>query len=354
VLPHPPFRAARSVTAAIDELATDEESGDLRLIDAVRAAIAELGRQKVPEGQPAPRRLIVVVSDGINMQMDRKAFRSLGDAAQAAHVPIHSIAYSPTDDRGPLLNLGEISKRSFGTFRWAKSGNDLHAQLETLAEELSGQYVLTYKVDASSLERARFQLQSDDLVSNEFSLTPSAAKQGGPSAERSRLWVWLLVGLGLAGLVAGALVLVRRLRARPKRPSAGVAMARSPASGGAAAAGGVAPPAASVPSAPAATGGGPTGLLIFISGTFGGQRFQVTAAQPIVVGKGAGNLIIQDDPTVSTSHAQFTVQGGRVLLTDLGSTNGSFVNGQRVTQPVALSDGDLVRLGNTQIKFRME
>ena len=46
------------------------------------------------------------------------------------------------------------------------------------------------------------------------------------------------------------------------------------------------------------------------------------------------------------------VQG--ITVTDLHSTNGTFVNNQRISRPTLLQDGDLVRFGNTQIKFRAE
>ena len=85
-------------------------------------------------------------------------------------MPIHTIAFSPTDERGPLLNLGEVSKRSNGTFRWAKTADDLRAQIDTLTDELNKQYVLTYKIDARSLEGRKLR-----------------AVVRGPDVERARL-----------------------------------------------------------------------------------------------------------------------------------------------------------------------
>jgi pSer/pThr/pTyr-binding forkhead associated (FHA) protein len=95
------------------------------------------------------------------------------------------------------------------------------------------------------------------------------------------------------------------------------------------------------------------GMVIVISGALSGQRIAV-GAQPLTVGKGPATLQITDDPAVSTRHAQIAIDRGMFVITDLGSTNGTFVNNQRITTPVRLSDGDLVRFGNTQIKFRVE
>jgi pSer/pThr/pTyr-binding forkhead associated (FHA) protein len=93
--------------------------------------------------------------------------------------------------------------------------------------------------------------------------------------------------------------------------------------------------------------------LIVVSGGLAGRRFEV-GAQPITIGKGPSTLQITDDPTVSTRHAELALRGGAFVVTDVGSTNGTFVNNQRITQPTRLGDGDLLRFGNTQLKFRTE
>ncbi|HLF25942.1 MAG TPA: FHA domain-containing protein [Anaerolineae bacterium] len=67
------------------------------------------------------------------------------------------------------------------------------------------------------------------------------------------------------------------------------------------------------------------------------------------LGREAGNDIIINDPQVSRNHARLTLQGNAYLLEDLGSTNGTFVNGRRVSSPVALSAGDMVGLGDTVV-----
>ena len=67
------------------------------------------------------------------------------------------------------------------------------------------------------------------------------------------------------------------------------------------------------------------------------------------LGREAGNDIIINDPQVSRHHARLTLQGGSYALEDLGSTNGTFVNGRRITGPTALSPGDMVGLGDTVV-----
>jgi DNA-binding winged helix-turn-helix (wHTH) protein len=59
-----------------------------------------------------------------------------------------------------------------------------------------------------------------------------------------------------------------------------------------------------------------------------------------------------DSPTISRRHARITI-GARVTLEDLGSKNGTWLAGERLTGPHALNDGDVVRLGSLTFKFRL-
>ncbi len=70
----------------------------------------------------------------------------------------------------------------------------------------------------------------------------------------------------------------------------------------------------------------------------------------ITVGRASDNDVIVDDPLVSRHHCQLKLQHGAYGFVDLGSRNGSTVNGQPV-QEVALGPGDIVRIGNTSIEF---
>ncbi|NKQ35607.1 MAG: FHA domain-containing protein [Chloroflexi bacterium] len=65
------------------------------------------------------------------------------------------------------------------------------------------------------------------------------------------------------------------------------------------------------------------------------------------IGRSAANDIVLNDPEVSRHHARILRQGSIYSIEDLGSTNGTFVNNQRLTSPVPLSDGDLLGFGET-------
>jgi serine phosphatase RsbU (regulator of sigma subunit) len=66
---------------------------------------------------------------------------------------------------------------------------------------------------------------------------------------------------------------------------------------------------------------------------------------PLTVGRSAPAGLLLDGTTVSRRHCRLDRQGERIVLTDLGSTNGTFVNGERVDTPVVLEDGARITLG---------
>jgi hypothetical protein len=70
------------------------------------------------------------------------------------------------------------------------------------------------------------------------------------------------------------------------------------------------------------------------------------------IGRASDNDVIVDDPLVSRHHCQLKLQPGAYSFADLGSRNGSFVNGQPVSQ-VALGPGDRIQIGDTEIEFQV-
>ena len=70
------------------------------------------------------------------------------------------------------------------------------------------------------------------------------------------------------------------------------------------------------------------------------------------VGRGSDNdLSIQSDEYASSHHARFEPRRDGVYVEDIGSTNGTFVNGIRLTRERRLTPGDVVRIGETDLRF---
>lgn len=81
-----------------------------------------------------------------------------------------------------------------------------------------------------------------------------------------------------------------------------------------------------------------------------GERFSL--GTHTILGRAAESDVVIDDPYVSARHAEVTRTGAGYKLRDLGSTNGTYVNGRRIWGERVLRPGDRVRLGDTILKFR--
>jgi hypothetical protein len=84
-----------------------------------------------------------------------------------------------------------------------------------------------------------------------------------------------------------------------------------------------------------------------------GKRLVVGAAGA-TMGRSRQCEVMVDDPNVSRQHAEIRPRGGSWVVTDLGSTNGSRLNGRRLEQPTVLKPGDEIELGTTTLTFALE
>jgi S1-C subfamily serine protease len=79
-----------------------------------------------------------------------------------------------------------------------------------------------------------------------------------------------------------------------------------------------------------------------------GRQYAVSP-QGLRIGRGRDNQIALPDPRVSAHHASVWQQNQQLFIRDEGSTNGTFVNGQRVTQAQPLQTGDVIQVGQTTL-----
>jgi len=91
--------------------------------------------------------------------------------------------------------------------------------------------------------------------------------------------------------------------------------------------------------------------LVLLTGTNEARRIRIRG-QGQVIGRSPEADIAIDDPYASEFHARIGTHDDRVTVHDLGSTNGTYVNGRRVTSPTTVSRGDTVQIGKTTLEVR--
>jgi hypothetical protein len=84
-----------------------------------------------------------------------------------------------------------------------------------------------------------------------------------------------------------------------------------------------------------------------------GRRLVVGPAG-VTLGRSRQSDVVLNDPNVSRNHAEIRPRGGSWVLTDLGSTNGSRINGRRIEGSEVIRAGDEIELGSTSLRFELE
>ena len=186
----------------------------------------------------------------------------------------------------------------------------------------------------------RLSLRTDAFMQEnqnqaDLSIAPEATV--GPGSALPLNIVVSVAAAGCFGLAAIALlVAIVIVWQRNKRPAAPVpapsSQARSPAR----------PPTIE----PAATWG-----RLAVTGGPAQARSLDLVHPSLTIGRSATNDLVLPDNRVSRKHALIERRAGAVIVTDLGSNNGTFVNGRQVHDSQPLSPGAFIRLGNTELAF---
>lgn len=395
----------KSALDALNDLDGASVPSPVNLIKAVDYAVKGLRKAKPADGRGL-RKIIVVVSDGRDVEHTAGRFRSVARKADRYDIRIHTLAYTTTQDREPMRGLAELSKATFGTFRLVYSSHSFGGNFEQLLKEIEQQYVLTYYVPTDELEGKKLKVLAKDIVSNDGKVkkvecgkdecgggamcAAGTCVSRGEAGGRGFLGWILVIGGGLVGLLVLLVGIGYVLTRRQERRAAGQALAAAMAENAAAVPdhrivgqgpqGGVArAPTGHVPSqgpgqiqgqipgqnpgqnpgqvpgriqpqgrVPAAAPGVPS--FIVLSGAHQGRT--VPVHHGFRMGKAPDcQLVLADDNFASSHHAHIELdKGGGCTLVDDHSTNGTFVNGVRSVRQ-RLSSGMLVKVGSTEMRF---
>src|SRR5262249_55466770 len=88
--------------------------------------------------------------------------------------------------------------------------------------------------------------------------------------------------------------------------------------------------------------------LIVLAGSNVGEMYKISG-EAMVIGRCQQAEVLIIDEGISRRHARLVVEEGQVRIEDLGSTNGTYVNGVRVLSDEVLQDGDKIQIGSTTI-----
>lgn len=95
----------------------------------------------------------------------------------------------------------------------------------------------------------------------------------------------------------------------------------------------------------------PLANLVIRQGTQAGMSFPILGNQ-VIIGREEGVDIVLQDPESSRRHSLISWQSRQFVIEDLGSTNGTFINGVQITSPQTLNPGDSIGIGQTVLVFQ--
>ncbi|MBP9086392.1 MAG: FHA domain-containing protein [Kofleriaceae bacterium] len=402
------FVSGKAIGNQLDQLSNDGSTGDPALLEAIERALVALKKIKPSN----TRKMIIVIGDGRDRENDRTRVTAMGERAAKENVRIHTIGFAASGARRPLLVLGELSKKSLGTFRWvrtekAESWQPVFAQL---AAEIANQYVLTYYVPAGEFAGKKLHIATTgtfELASNEAKVpqarcgdltcsTSQACIAGrcstlAPGVKRQfgRAVLFAVGGFGVLIVLLAGVRALKKLATPTPAPAPTMAQAHGSATPGQVDPNAVAnqlaapakpqktmvvqiaatasspPPAgsnarptpdrgatAAAPARPAAPIGPPPATLYVLSGAHNGQR--VPLHNGFMIGRGPGCHLVLDDHEIELQHAEIQLDGyGNSSIVDRNSRSGTFVGGTRV-RSAALIHGSSIRIGNTDLRYLAE
>lgn len=94
-------------------------------------------------------------------------------------------------------------------------------------------------------------------------------------------------------------------------------------------------------------------MLIILVSRSSGERIELEVGnEPITIGRAQSNMIVLEHDLVSRQHALLSLQEDVPTIADLGSKNGTWLNGTRIDEPATVAEGDVLKLGDVEFDVR--
>lgn len=280
------------------------------------------------------RRVVVVLTDGKD-EGSGITVEDLRPQIQASHLPIYAIGYSnlPGEEKQYYLDvLHRLASLSGGLFREATS-----ASLAQDYAEMNGSirrvFVARFSCGGCRLSDKTYPMEID-LTSGSVAVSDkiNVGVEWVPWWRRIPGWAYALAIAVLAGILLLVFALSR------KEPSAET---QAPI---------LEPPVILAPTRPTPVVGLPVKLAT-VKGKDVGQVHEVNLVDRAHIGRTRDCDVVLPDTEVSGRHCDLVFANGHVMIHDLGSTNGTLVNGARVVKQVRLESGDLICVGRTELRI---
>lgn len=304
------------------------------------------------------RRVIVTLTDGIADTAGGSTREDAMARIKEEPVPIYAIGLAAASvsatkkDKG-FKTLGAFAHVSGGSFVAAgtSSFDKIYAELHDRIHESS--LLMLECPTCPGDGRAyplRVKLQADNRVltaTSEVRLSPPVAATTVPS-EKSvviPLWVWFAGGGFL--IVSLFFWFIRRKKAKPQYQQADQAQLDAVP--------GVPPVDVSIDSVAISMSPSRPGIplrLTAVSGSHHGREWLTEVGAKTIIGRtDQCHVVIDDDSEVSSRNSVLSSEGGLLFVEDLGSKNGTSINGSPITGRRRVGDGDLILVGRTELRL---
>lgn len=302
------------------------------------------------------RRVLVVIGDGTGERDDIAGdLNARVEELKARKIELYSIFYEaiPSGDGTGQANMNRLGATKSYV---ADSKDSIATYTKAIVEEMSNRYYVSFPGCGEGKsaqcfmhdgELHEFVLLIQDEEQEPVELQTRKWDPPKPPKETSLWWLWLLLGLtgvGLVGFLVYKKLQSREVIVQPPMQEFEQPEMQAPAA----------------PAAPAKTimlnavGGDDSmpmvGWIVPLEGPNQYQTFKLLQGVTIIGSGGNSNIVIQDG-YMSAEHAQIVASPTGFVLNDGGSTNGSYVNDQRVSSH-ELVDNDVFTMGKTNFKFK--